>query len=60
VWIDGKRLGQTPLPPHELPAGKHMVQLVNEEQGKHVTLQIEIQAGKPYMLKYNLGLMNEE
>ena len=56
VWIDGKRLGQTPLPPHELPAGKHMVQLVNEEQGKHVTLQIEVQAGKPYMLKYNLGL----
>ncbi|HEX5754055.1 MAG TPA: protein kinase [Archangium sp.] len=60
VWVDGKRLGQTPLPPYELPAGKHMVQLVNEEQGKHITLQVEIQAGKPYILKYNLGLMGEE
>ncbi|WNG57699.1 protein kinase [Archangium gephyra] len=55
VWVDDKLIGQTPLTPLELPAGKHTVLLINQEMGKRVTLRIEVQAGKPYILKHNLG-----
>ncbi|OJT24540.1 hypothetical protein BO221_15430 [Archangium sp. Cb G35] len=55
VWVDNKLIGQTPLTPLELPAGKHTVLLINQEMGKRVTLQIEVQAGEPYILKHNLG-----
>jgi serine/threonine-protein kinase len=31
VYVNGKKVGETPLPPIELPAGLHKVKLVNEE-----------------------------
>ncbi|WNG45304.1 protein kinase [Archangium minus] len=54
VWLDGKRLGETPLAPVDLSAGRHTVKLLNEELGKNVTQQIEVRAGETFVFKYNL------
>jgi serine/threonine-protein kinase len=54
VWLNGKRLGETPLAPITVPAGRHTVRLVNEELGKDVTRQIEARAGETVIVKHNL------
>ncbi|OJH35504.1 serine/threonine-protein kinase [Cystobacter ferrugineus] len=54
VWLDGKRLGETPLAPVSLSAGRHTVKLLNEELGKNVTQQIEVRAGKTFVFRCNL------
>ncbi len=52
VFLDGKRIGETPLPApgYELPAGKHTLKLVCEPEvcppeGKQKTLAINVPAG---------------
>ncbi|ATB34946.1 serine/threonine protein kinase [Cystobacter fuscus] len=52
VYVDGKKVGETPLAPLELPAGRHNVRLVNEESGEK-KFEVEIEPNKPYLLKFN-------
>ncbi|OJH36086.1 serine/threonine-protein kinase [Cystobacter ferrugineus] len=52
VYVDGKKVGETPLPPLELPVGRHIVRLVNEEAGEK-KFDVEIEPNKPYPLKFN-------
>lgn len=54
VILNGRALGQTPLPPEKVYEGKHRVRLVNAELGKDVTVEVEVKAGEPSVLKYNL------
>ncbi|EPX59948.1 serine/threonine protein kinase Pkn6 [Cystobacter fuscus DSM 2262] len=53
VYVDGKKVGETPLAPLELPAGRHSVRLVNEESGEKKFDNVEIEPNKPYLLKFN-------
>ncbi|HZH78180.1 MAG TPA: serine/threonine-protein kinase [Archangium sp.] len=54
VLLDGKTLGQTPLPPAEVEVGSHTVQLVNKDLGKEITRTIDVKAGQANVFKYNL------
>ncbi|MBI3184785.1 MAG: protein kinase [Myxococcales bacterium] len=54
VYLDGKELGQTPLPPVELAAGKHTIRLVNAKLEKDVTVDFEVKAGEENVFKHNL------
>jgi serine/threonine-protein kinase len=54
VLLNGKSLGQTPLPPVAVSAGFHTVRLINRDLGKDVTLTVEVKAGQPTVFKYNL------
>jgi len=55
VLLDGKQLGQTPLPPVQVYEGKHRVKLVNRELGKEVSVDYVVKPGQPNIFKYNLG-----
>jgi hypothetical protein len=46
VFVDGKKVGNTPLQRIKLKAGRHEVTLVNKEQGIEEKLKIVIKAGK--------------
>ena len=46
VFIDGKKVGNTPLQRIKLKAGRHEVTLVNKKQGIEEKLKIVIEAGK--------------
>ena len=46
VFIDGKKVGNTPLLRVKLKAGRHEVTLVNKEKGIEQKLKIVIEAGK--------------
>ncbi|MET0402846.1 MAG: protein kinase [Cystobacter sp.] len=52
VYVDGVKLGDTPLSPPELTAGRHTVKLVNEEFGEK-KFDIVIEPNKPSLLKVN-------
>jgi serine/threonine-protein kinase len=52
VWIDGKQIGDTPLPPQVLGLGKHRVRLVNTELGKDVVQEFTVHPGEN-TLKHN-------
>jgi serine/threonine-protein kinase len=54
VFVDGKRLGETPLSPVELSAGRHSVRFVNSQLDKDVTRSIEVKAGQSTLFKLNL------
>ncbi|WP_309893848.1 protein kinase domain-containing protein [Archangium sp.] len=54
VLLDGKPLGQTPLPPAEVEVGSHTVQLINKDLGKEITRTVEVKAGQTNVFKYNL------
>ena len=54
VLLDGKPLGQTPLPPAEVEVGSHTVQLINKDLGKEITRTIDVKAGQANVFKYNL------
>jgi serine/threonine-protein kinase len=54
VLLDGKTLGQTPLPPAEVEVGSHTVQLINKDLGKEITRTIDVKAGQANVFKYNL------
>ena len=54
VVLNGRSLGQTPMAPIHLPAGKYTVKLINKELGKVATRQLEVLAGQPTVFKYDL------
>jgi serine/threonine-protein kinase len=45
VFLDGKRLGDTPMGSLPLPAGRYTLRLVNRELKEEVTKSIEVRAG---------------
>lgn len=54
VFYQGKQLGQTPLSPFELPAGKVTLTLVNEELSIREDIHLEVLAGKTVTQKVDL------
>jgi len=54
VFVDGRRLGETPMGPALLPAGHHTVKLVNATLSKVVTRTIEVKPEQSTVLKVNL------
>ncbi|SEL04179.1 serine/threonine protein kinase [Stigmatella aurantiaca] len=54
VFIDGKKVGDTPMPAVELPAGTHVVKLTNPDLAKTVTRTVLVKPQEPTILKVNL------
>lgn len=54
VFIDGRRIGETPLPPVSMSAGKHRLRLVNEALNKRVEQDVVIRPGDTTVYKLNL------
>ncbi len=54
VWVDGRKLGLTPLAYKELPAGRHKLVLRNPRLKLKKTVWIRIQPGKPTELEVDL------
>jgi len=54
IFLDGNRLGETPLTPIEAPAGLYTVKVVNAELGKTVTRSIQVSAGQTTLVAVNL------
>ena len=54
VFLDGKPMGETPLPPLSLPVGKHRLRLVNEKLSKNIEQDILVKAGENTVFKLNL------
>ena len=54
VFFQGKQLGQTPLPPLELPAGEVTLTLVNDELSIREEVHLEILAGQTVIHKVDL------
>ncbi|WNG13529.1 protein kinase [Cystobacter fuscus] len=54
VYVDGRKVGETPLEPLELPAGRHSVRLLNEESGerREKWYDVDIKPNEPYLLKH--------
>jgi serine/threonine protein kinase len=53
VFVDGKHLGDSPLAPASLPAGRHTVKLVNTKLARTVTRHIEVKPEQTTLLKVN-------
>nr|WP_095977983.1 serine/threonine-protein kinase [Melittangium boletus] len=53
VFLDGTRLGFTPLAPMDVAAGRHTVRLVNPELGKTRSLEVEVSPGETEIIKHN-------
>ncbi len=51
VQLDGRDLGTTPLPPQQLPAGRHIVVLENPDKGFRKRYTVSIDPGKTRILK---------
>ena len=54
VWVDGKKLGLTPLAYKELPAGRHRLVLKNPRLKLKKTVWIQIRADKTTEMDINL------
>jgi serine/threonine-protein kinase len=54
VFLNGKKLGDTPLVDYPMPAGIHVLKLVNEDKGLKGSIEVEIQAGKTTVKKLKL------
>jgi len=52
VFIDGREVGDTPLPVQALPVGRHKVRLVNPGLEKDVVLEVVVKPGDN-LLKHN-------
>jgi eukaryotic-like serine/threonine-protein kinase len=52
VYLDGKKLGETPLPPVPATVGKHKLRLVNPTLGKDVEVDVTV-TGASTVFKYN-------
>ena len=52
VFLDGKPLGQTPIPALQVYEGRHSVKLVNKDLGKEVSTEYVVKAGQPNIFKY--------
>ena len=55
VVLDGKRLGDTPLPPVQAYEGRHSLRLVNRETNHEVSLDFVVKPGRTNMFKYDLS-----
>ncbi|MCC6336567.1 MAG: PEGA domain-containing protein [Myxococcales bacterium] len=53
VYLDGKKLGDTPLAVQVVSAGKHTLRLVNEKLGKDVEVELSLKPGSN-VYKHNL------
>jgi eukaryotic-like serine/threonine-protein kinase len=51
VFLNGKRLGDAPLGNFPLPAGRQVLQLVNEDKKIRRSIEVEIEAGKTIIKK---------
>jgi eukaryotic-like serine/threonine-protein kinase len=54
VFIDGKKVGDTPMAPVELTAGSHVVKLSNPDLAKTVTRTVRVKPQESTLLKINL------
>jgi eukaryotic-like serine/threonine-protein kinase len=54
VFIDGKKVGDTPMAPMELTVGTHEVKLTNPDLAKTVTRTVRVKPQEPTLLKINL------
>jgi serine/threonine-protein kinase len=54
VFLSGKKIGETPMSPVELPPGIYTVKLVNENLKREVTMSVEVKPGEPTVLPVNL------
>lgn len=45
VYVDGVRKRQTPIASLEIPAGRHVIELVNESKGKRERVNVNIRPG---------------
>ena len=57
VYLDGKKVGETPFAAIDVPEGLYVVTAVNPTLGKRVTRSIEVKAGEANVFRLNL---NEE
>ncbi len=55
VFIDGKKIGNTPIPPQELSPGKHTVLLENKDTATRLERQVLIRAGEEVLLELELS-----
>ena len=46
IYLGAQKIGTTPLNGHALPAGKHLIRLVNPEMGWEKELKVQIAPGK--------------
>ncbi len=46
VYLRGRKLGTTPMPPLSLYEGRHSLRLVNPDSGKERTVKVDVRAGK--------------
>ncbi|GMU58793.1 MAG: hypothetical protein AMXMBFR34_05560 [Myxococcaceae bacterium] len=53
VYLDGRKLGDTPLAVQVVSAGKHTLRLVNEKLGKDVEVELSLKPGSN-VYKHNL------
>ncbi len=54
VFVDGRRIGLTPMRPIPLSAGKHSVLLKNDELKRSRRLSVVVPSGKQATVKENL------
>ncbi|WP_426734329.1 protein kinase domain-containing protein [Myxococcus faecalis] len=54
VYLDGKKLGETPLGIIDVAEGNHTITAVNSRLGKRVTRSFEVKAGTANVFKLNL------
>jgi eukaryotic-like serine/threonine-protein kinase len=51
VFVDGRRLGQTPLSRVEIPSGDHRLKLINPERGLEASHQIHTEPGEVHRIR---------
>ncbi|SEM06318.1 serine/threonine protein kinase [Stigmatella aurantiaca] len=54
VFLRGRKLGDTPLIDHVLPAGQHQLKLVNEAKNISTVIEVEIRSGQSTVKKLRL------
>ncbi|MFW6369265.1 MAG: protein kinase domain-containing protein [Myxococcota bacterium] len=54
VHLDGEEIGMTPLPPRQIPSGRHQVRLVNEQLGVDRTMDVEVVGGETATVNVDL------
>jgi len=55
VFVDGRRVGETPLKPLELSEGRHVLKFVNTKLAKTVLQAIDLQPGQHLVIKSDLS-----
>jgi serine/threonine-protein kinase len=54
IFLDGNRLGETPLPPVAMPVGQYTAKVVNTELRKTVIRSVQVSAGQTTLIAVNL------